>query len=168
MMRIERTSWVRAAAMNWAMTTHAGTYSGGSGTAADPYQIGTVADWTEFMVTTNDLGKHFRLTADLDFDGADLTPVGTDDEHPFTGTFDGYGHVLRNAEINLPGNQFVGIFGVIRDSEIRNLGVENISVIGSDYVGGLVAWLDGGTSCRLTNWVPGGRKNGSEISRFCL
>jgi len=30
----------------------AGTYSGGSGTAEDPYKISTVADWQELIATS--------------------------------------------------------------------------------------------------------------------
>ena len=147
MKRIERMSWVIAAAMSWAMITHAGTYSGGSGTVADPYQIGTVADWTELRTTPADWnwGKQFILTADLDFEGATLTPVGTDaSDYRFLGTFDGCRHVLRNAAVSKTGGVFVGVFGFVYGS-IRNLGVENISVTGSYYVGCLVGCLEAGT-----------------------
>lgn len=150
-------SWVVVVAMSWGVASQAGTYSGGSGTVADPYQIGTVADWTEFMAATNDLAKNFILTTNLNLEGMELTPVGKDYNTPFTGTFDGNGHVLRNAEINRASDMFVGIFGCIHDNEVRNLGLENISVIGGHCVGGLVGFLYGGTitNCYATGIVQG-------------
>jgi hypothetical protein len=43
------------------------TYSGGSGTAADPYRIGCVADWQFLTTRPEDWSKQFIVTADLDF-----------------------------------------------------------------------------------------------------
>ena len=139
--------WVWMAAASFLPEGVAGTYGGGSGTAADPYQIGTVADWTELRTTPADWnwGKQFILTADLDFEGATLTPVGTDaSDNRFLGTFDGRRHVLRNAAVGKTGGAYVGVFGFVYGG-IRDLGVENISVTGSYYVGGLVGYLEGGT-----------------------
>ena len=55
----------------------AGTYSGGSGTAEDPYRISTVADWQELIVhLLDDWDKHFILLNDIDFGGINITPIG--------------------------------------------------------------------------------------------
>jgi hypothetical protein len=43
-------------------------YSGGSGTAQDPYQIATAADLIALGETPGDYDKHFLLTADIDLD----------------------------------------------------------------------------------------------------
>jgi len=43
-------------------------YSGGSGTAQDPYQITTAADLIALGETPADYDKHFVLTADIDLD----------------------------------------------------------------------------------------------------
>jgi hypothetical protein len=50
----------------------AGTYSGGSGTAEDPYKISTVADWKYLTYTSADWGKNFILLNDIDFQGNKL------------------------------------------------------------------------------------------------
>jgi large repetitive protein len=103
----------------------AGTYSGGLGTAESPYKISRVADWQELMATSGDWSKTFLLTADLDFAGAAITPVGNYDT-PFTGVLNGGGHTLSNLKINQPGGYDVGPFGYIGFSgQIRNLGVVN-------------------------------------------
>ena len=62
-------------------------YSGGSGTAAEPYEIGTVADWQELMETAGDWDRHFVLIADLDMGGVAMSPVGNEPDN-FTGVFD--------------------------------------------------------------------------------
>jgi hypothetical protein len=43
-------------------------YSGGSGTADDPYQIATAADLIALGETPDDYDEHFILTADIDLD----------------------------------------------------------------------------------------------------
>ena len=44
-------------------TVNAGIYSGGAGTAEDPYRISTVGDWEELTITAGDWDKPFVLTA---------------------------------------------------------------------------------------------------------
>src|SRR4030042_5701763 len=81
-------------------------YSGGSGTEADPYQIATVSDWNDLMNTSTDWNKYFIMTADVNLQGVALVPVGN-----FTGIFDGKSHIVRNANINAPDSNCVGLFG---------------------------------------------------------
>ncbi|MBN2271977.1 MAG: hypothetical protein JXN61_15285 [Sedimentisphaerales bacterium] len=111
-------------------------YSGGTGEPNSPYEIATVADWQELMNTPGDWDKHFVLTTDIDLNDVALSPVGNDANN-FTGIFDGNDHIIRNADINTPDADYVGLFGYLGESQIRNLGVENISVLGDAYVGSL-------------------------------
>ncbi len=139
----------------------AGTYSGGSGTEADPYQISTPADWLEFVdntkdgsVSWTDRSAYFILTADIDLAGVNLLPVQS-----FNGVFDGDGYVISNATINPPDEDGVGLFGQVWECEIRNLGVVNISVTGDALAtGGLVGILSyesAITSCYVTGVING-------------
>ncbi len=65
----------------------------------------------------------------------------------FIGSFDGNGHVIRNLYINRVGEDNVGLFGYVGyGGEVRNLGLENVQVVGGDYVGGLVGWNRGTVS----------------------
>ena len=125
-------------------------YSGGAGTAESPYQIGSVADWTTLTETPDDWDKHFVLTADIDFGGAEIGMVGS--SSVFSGAFDGNGHVLKNPQVNGSDRFLVGIFGAIDSGAlIANLGAENVVVTGSRSgtvegipsinVGGLVGGL---------------------------
>lgn len=114
-------------------------YSGGLGWEGDPYHIGNVADWSSLAASPGDWSAHFIMTADIDFDGADLAPVGSSATY-FNGIFDGDGHVLRNGQVNVQGASpfvYVGTGGTIRD-----LGVEEVMVTG-DYAAGLVFWNEG-------------------------
>nr|MBC8273387.1 hypothetical protein [Chloroflexota bacterium] len=136
----------------------AATYSGGSGTEGDPYQISTAADWTTLRNTSGDWGKYFILTADIDFGEAALTPVGGSTQ--FTGSFDGDGHALSNATINSGAGMescYVGVFGRVSSAGlIRDLRAEDIDVTGSRRVGGLVGENNGTIiNCGATGDVTG-------------
>jgi hypothetical protein len=135
----------------------AGTYSGGSGTGAKPYRISTVSDWQELMATPADWASHFVLTGDLDLDGVLLSPVGNYDRK-FIGVFDGNDHIILNADVNMPSSDYVGLFGYLGwFGQVKNLGVENISILGHAYVGGLVGCHNYGTieNCHSTGTVTG-------------
>jgi hypothetical protein len=147
-------------------------YSGGSGTSADPYQIGTVADWNDLMNTPSDWNANFIATADINLQGVPLIPVGNDLNlnNPifFTGVFDGNGHVIRNAAINMPGHWHIGLFGLTdANSQIRNLGVEDVNMNGERDVAGLVGLNHFGTisNCYVTGKVA---QYSSGSSHSCL
>jgi len=121
----------------------AGTYSGGSGTEAEPFRISSVPDWQELMTTPADWASHFVLTADIDLNDVPITPIGNDPNN-FTGVFDGNDYVIRNADVNMPASYYVALFGCLgTDGQIKNLGVEDISIFGGYYVGGLVGCNEG-------------------------
>ena len=86
----------------------------------------------------NKSGKIIYLTSDLDlggkfdsegnaFDGnISWTPIGTD-SNPFSGTFDGNGHIINNMYVNADNK--TGLFNYISYGEIKNVGIENSYVI---------------------------------------
>jgi hypothetical protein len=78
---------------------------------------------------------------------------------PFIGSFDGQGHIIRTASINLIDQSYLGLFGYVGPGGlIRNLGVENVMFIGNDNVGGLVGFSDQGTIevCYVTGRIEAG------------
>ena len=103
----------------------------------------------------------YELTTTLDFDtnadgvmdasdtywsdGEGWESVG-DDDLPFTGTFDGNGHQIRNLYIDRPTTDYVGLFGYVQGetASLSNLGLTGklMSVTGDDDVGGLVGRAD--------------------------
>ena len=74
----------------------AGTKPGGSGTAADPYQITGAAEliWLRDAVNAGEANTCAELQQDVEYVDEVWTPIGTS-EHPYTGTFNGNGHTIR-------------------------------------------------------------------------
>ena len=64
--------------------------------------------------------------------GAGFEPIS------FSGTFDGLGHAIGNLTINRPNETYVGLFGDVISTHLRNVGLENVSVTGENHVGGLL------------------------------
>jgi Leucine-rich repeat (LRR) protein len=140
-------------------------YSGGSGTVADPYQIATAEALIYLGNTTRDYSKHFILTVDVDlagytFDHAVISPdvnesLDVTSCTPFTGIFNGNGHTIRN--LHIEGSQNLGLFGRVGQCSIMNLGLEDVSIQGTDdCVGGLVGYNEGVLSnCYSTGTVTG-------------
>jgi hypothetical protein len=156
-------------------------YSGGSGTALDPYQIATAADLLLLAYSPQDYDKHFLLTADLDLDPrlpgrkvwtrALIAPNSETDAWsfqgtPFAGVFDGNGH--RISHLTGSGENYLGLFGRLDyRAEIRNLGVGDVNLAGSGgYVGGLAGDNSGRViRCYSTGTVRGGDVVGGLLGR---
>ena len=165
----------------WELMSAEVKYSGGSGTEYSPCRISTPEDWVELTNSPNDWSLHFVLTEDIDLSYVtDLMPVSPDtnsDERSFqgvsfSGSLDGNGHIISNATINLPDCDYVGLFGSIEDAEIKDLGIENISVAGLNYVGGLGGYIYhvNIANCYSNGYVSGNRSVGSlaGFSHFCM
>jgi hypothetical protein len=84
---------------------------------------------------------------------------------PFTGSFDGQGHVLKNLTIDagiIGSRYYLGVFGKIgEDGQVANLGVQDVNIISGDssrYIGGLCGENFRGTitCCFTTGSVSGG------------
>ncbi len=158
------------------VSTATAKYSGGSGTAKDPYQLATAADLIALGETPADYSRCFILTADIDLDpklpgrkvfdkaviAPDTDPTPDEDGYnphsgtDFTGVFDGKGHTISH--LTIQGGSYLGLFGQLTSgAEVKNLGVVDVSVTGSgDCVGGLVGY-NGGTvaQCYSTGTVKG-------------
>jgi hypothetical protein len=128
----------------------------GSGTAQNPYEIWTVEDFAIWGQYASVLEQHTVLRADLDFGGIDFKPIG--EYGPFTGTFDGNGHVIRNITITRPTDSYVGLFGYVGGGGIiTNLGIESMIVSGGECVGGMAGKIEAGT---VSNCYSIGTVNG--------
>jgi hypothetical protein len=132
----------------WDGTIAAG-FSGGSGSAADPYRIhmSTQLAYLARQVTngTTYAGSHFILTRNLNLNGREWTTIGTNTVR-FAGTFDGNNHVIHNLSINKSATSYQGLFGCLDGATIQELGLENVSITGGYYVGGVAGQVTGGSS----------------------
>ena len=69
---------------------------------------------------------------------AGFVPVGNSST-AFTGTFDGLSHTISKLTINASSTNYVGLFGQAGTGAVlQNVGLVGGSVVGADYVGGLV------------------------------
>ena len=157
-------------------------YSGGSGTADDPYQIAMAADLIALGETPDDHDKHFILTADINldpnlpgrkvFDKAVIAPyLGC----PFEGVFDGNGHTISH--LTIAGESLLGLFGRLESgASILNVGLEAVEVSGTENeIGGLAGSSSGIISTSFSTgalrggkWVGGlvGSNSGSVFNCY--
>ncbi len=158
-------------------STEMPTYSGGSGTADDPWQIATVGDLKTLADTINTganvgnyHGYYFKQTANLDLSSiANWEPIGysLDEGRYFAGQYDGDGYTIANATSNgkrdSDGYATVGIFGWVLMGSVEKLvvdhanftatGVNNSGWGGYSYAGGIAAGAFVATirNCTVTN-----------------
>lgn len=84
------------------------------------------------------LGQSIDARATEDWNGgAGFAPIGRDGA-PFTGSFDGRGHVIHGLFIHRPGENNVGLFGRTRNATLRNVRLVGGQVTGGENVGALV------------------------------
>ena len=135
----------------------AAAFAGGTGTESDPYQI---ADGAQLAYLASEVNKGqtyenfcFVLTADIDLNNKDWTPIGNGDNfvRHFAGTFDGQRHKIMNLYHHYTGDELVrnGLFGVVSDGgTLKNLLVIDADIASNDgslLAGILADWVNGGT-----------------------
>ena len=117
------------------------------------FAISSPKELLEFaeLVNSGMTNLHGIVTANLDFAGVTVTPVGTT-EHPYVGCFDGRGHTFSNLTIESGGN-YAGLFSVVSGgADIRNFVLDkSCSISGTSYVG-----------------IIGGSKGSGTITMECL
>ena len=147
------------------MNFYAGLFSGGAGTAADPYKISTVRDLKYLKKYSTEgygsnsaeyfLAAAYKQTSDIDFNQTSLTPVGTQTA-PFGGHYDGQGHSLDNFVVSI--DDYAGVFGVIANGTVENLVIGNkasvTTTVSDKGAGALVGKLVAGTVSGCTNNAP--------------
>ncbi|EOH2948713.1 filamentous hemagglutinin N-terminal domain-containing protein [Campylobacter jejuni] len=111
------------------------------GSIADATEWNKFADfWNVNKEKFRTAFDHFRLIDDIDFSGVKTYIVGDNTSNAFAKSFDGSGYALKNVNIN-SSNQYVGIFGVVQNSYIRNLNIQGLKIASTGYdayVGGIV------------------------------
>ena len=124
------------------------------------YQIGTASELEWFAEYVNSassentamLNAKAVLTADIDLQGVNHTPIGASATYKYDGTFDGQHHVISNMIINLPNQENVGFFGLVRgNATIKNIIIDSsCSVTGKNRVAGLIGCVQTLADKKLT------------------
>jgi len=86
-------------------------------------------------------GKTLNITADIDLDAHLWTPIGTGTNFPFSGTVDGGNFTISNLWINLPNDDFVGLFGQVTGATFSNIIIDTSNILALDTAGTLVGNL---------------------------
>ncbi len=129
----------------------------GAGTSESPYLINDVNGLYLVSIGSIFWDKCFTLASDIDANNISVRRIGYDKYNGFKGVFDGNGHVISNIKINLPESSCVGVFGYTDvNSIIKNLGIEDVNIIGNSYVGSLIGRNYGKiTQCYSSGSVTG-------------
>jgi TonB family protein len=100
------------------------------------------------IAVDNFFGKTVRLTANIDLSEYDnWMPIGMNVIkaatggwifRSFAGTFDGGGHIISNLTVNRHDSNYQGLFGRIETAMVKNVGLENVNIVGGDDVGAVV------------------------------
>jgi hypothetical protein len=127
-------------------------YGGGIGTAESPYLIFTAEQLSVLIARPDDWGKRFKLMADIDLDVWEPTEphvIGTVDDGPFTGVFDGNHKTVSNFRQISDFGGYLGLFGLVEGQEAR---IENLTLVDPNlasetgrYIGALAGSLRDGT-----------------------
>ena len=121
-------------------------YSGGEGTSDNPFILKTADDLKELSTTSMDWASDVYLRLDNDIDGSGLTAPIASKGSPFAAHFDGAGHCITNLNLtNDDMGEAAGLFGAIKDGNIKDLGVTGAKVSGTTYTGILVGYAWSGT-----------------------
>lgn len=139
------------------------TFSGGDGTLSAPYQVDNSYDLAMLAANVNNIdnyskNKFFLMTDDIVLnDSLDGTPkawkpIGkrtnvidpNDIKNAFQGSFNGGGHTVKGAYIT-GSSAYQGLFGLICDAVVSNLGIVDSDIHGDNYVGSIVGFVQNST-----------------------
>ena len=134
----------------------AASFSGGSGTADDPWKIsnGSELAYLASVVNSNGSATHnqyYILTADIDLGGREWIGIGNQNDagKAFKGKFDGNGKVITGFAINEEREYTPGLFGMLDGGAVvKNLTVHGCIRAGAkkDFGGLLCASVNGGSA----------------------
>ena len=103
---------------------------------------------------------NITLDTDIDLTGKDWTPIGTDYDNSYKGTFDGGGHTITGLTFTT-NDEFAGLFGWLnRAGSVKNVVMEGVQITSHQIYGGSIGGVVGsgwGTieNCSVSGSVSG-------------
>ena len=133
----------------------------GNGINGDPYLIVNEEDLRQLSELINagtapyaNQGTCYRLVASFTMFGGSFKPIGTDQS--FKGHFDGNHQTITNPQISNE-KSYTGLFGLVQNGTIKNLGLVDVNINGIDNTGGVAGALVGVgasiTGCYVTGHI---------------
>lgn len=125
----------------------------GKGTKEEPYLISTAADLAYLANKVNTQTsapayEYYKLTNNINLAYTEWVPIGIygNENQYFYGSFDGNGYTISDLYITNENQGYVGLFGYVKDSEIKNLtvtgAIESISSSNTLKIGGIISYAD--------------------------
>ena len=103
---------------------------------------------------------NITLDKNIDLTGKDWTPIGTDYDNSYTGTFDGGGHTITGLTVTT-NDEYAGLFGYLnRAGTVKNVVMEGVQITSNQIYGGSIGGVAGyswGTieNCSVSGSVSG-------------
>ena len=104
---------------------------------------------------------NITLDTDIDLTGKDWTPIGTDYDNSYKGTFDGGGHTITGLTFTT-NDQYVGLFGYLnRAGTVKNVVMEGVQITSNQIYGGSIGGVVGSSWGTIENCSVSGSISGT-------
>lgn len=148
----------------------------GNGTEKNPYLVSNLTSLNSVRLNKN---STYKITKDINAKktlyinkGRGFRPIGVKNlNKPFTGQIYGNNKTIYNLSIIRPNSKFVGLIGLARNANIRNLSLKSAYVEGLYATGLLVGGAKGKgnlSNVRVSGNVKGGDRVGGLIGESAL
>ena len=104
---------------------------------------------------------NITLDTDIDLTGKDWTPIGTDYDNSYKGTFDGGGHTITGLTFTT-NDEYAGLFGYLnRAGTVKNVVMEGVQITSNQIYGGSIGGVVGSSYGTIENCSVSGSISGT-------
>ena len=105
---------------------------------------------------------NITLDTDIDLTGKDWTPIGTDYDNSYKGTFDGGGHTITGLTFTT-NDEYAGLFGWLnRAGTVKNVVMEGVQITSNQIYGGSIDGVVGYSWGTIENCSVSGSVSGTD------
>ena len=104
---------------------------------------------------------NITLDTDIDLTGKDWTPIGTNVDNSYKGTFDGGGHTITGLTFTT-NDEYAGLFGYLnRAGTVKNVVMEGVQITNNQIYGGSIGGVVGFSCGTIENCSVSGSVSGT-------
>ena len=105
---------------------------------------------------------NITIDTDIDLTGKDWTPIGTDYDNSYKGTFDGGGHTITGLTFTT-NDEYAGLFGWLnRAGTVKNVVMEGVQITSNQIYGGSIGGVVGYSWGTIENCSVSGSVSGTK------
>ena len=113
------------------------------------------------LVTGGKTDINITLDKNIDLTGKDWTPIGTDYDNSYKGTFDGGGHTITGLTFTT-NDEYAGLFGYLnRAGTVKNVVMEGVQITSNQIYGGSIGGVVGSSYGTIENCSVSGSISGT-------